>query len=77
MPWVNVSRALVPLSLCDLAATHIIKACGGEEVMKQTLGGTKWWQVRETQGYAYRCHISCLRPVSRRIYRAVVSKLSG
>lgn len=22
--------------------------------MKQTLGGTKWWQVRDTQGYACR-----------------------
>lgn len=50
LPWVNVVRALVPLSLCDLAAAHLIKACGGEEVMKQTLGGTKWWQVRSTQG---------------------------
>lgn len=50
MPWVNVVRALVPLSLCDLAAALLIKACGGEEVMKQTLGGTKWWQVRDTQG---------------------------
>ena len=50
LPWVNVVRALVPLSLCDLAAALLIKVCGGEEVMKQTLGGTKWWQVRDTQG---------------------------
>ncbi|KAH8984795.1 Alpha/Beta hydrolase protein [Lactarius hatsudake] len=28
LPWVNVVRALVPLSLCDLAAAHLIKACG-------------------------------------------------
>ncbi|KAF8260352.1 hypothetical protein EI94DRAFT_913479 [Lactarius quietus] len=50
LPWVNVVRALVPPSLCELAAAHLIKACGGEEVMKRTLGGTKWWQVRDTQG---------------------------
>ncbi|KAI9441921.1 hypothetical protein H4582DRAFT_2055716 [Lactarius indigo] len=60
LPWVNVVRALIPLSLCDLAAAHLIKACGGEEVMKQTLGGTKWWQVRSTQGLSgFPAHTRC------------------
>ena len=54
LPWLNVICALFFLSLCDLAAAHIIKACGRDEVMKQTLGSTKWWQVRDTQGCVYR-----------------------
>ena len=40
-PWVNIARVLVPLSLCDLAAAHMIKAYSCEDVVKQTLGGTK------------------------------------
>ena len=40
--WTIHIRALVPLvSLCDLAAAHLIKACGGKELMKQTLCSTK------------------------------------
>ena len=75
MPWVNVVRALVPLSLCDLAAALLIKACGGEEVMKRTLGGTKWWQVRDTQGCV---RLPLFPDVSTsRIYTIVALKPSG
>ncbi|KAI0067652.1 alpha/beta-hydrolase [Artomyces pyxidatus] len=49
-PWVHVIRLVVPMSCCDDAATHLIKAFGGEEVMKKTVGGTKWWQVRGIRG---------------------------
>lgn len=38
------------MSCCDEAATYLIEAFGGEEVMKQTVGGTKWWQVRGIKG---------------------------
>ncbi len=54
MPWADVTRVLIPLSLCDLAAEHLIHACGGEEIMKRTVGGTKWWRDRSTQGYVHR-----------------------
>ena len=74
MPWVNVVRAVIPLSLCDLAAAHLIKACGGEEVMRRTLGGTKWWQVRGTQGYAITRSYFC--PGSH-AYTDIVSKPNG
>ncbi|KAI0260170.1 hypothetical protein BC834DRAFT_561739 [Gloeopeniophorella convolvens] len=49
-PSVHVVRLNVPISCCDEAAQHLIKAMGGEEVVKQTVGGTKWWQVRGIQG---------------------------
>ncbi|KAI0301664.1 Alpha/Beta hydrolase protein [Multifurca ochricompacta] len=49
-PWASSTRTLIPLSSCDAAASHLIKAFGGEQVMKQTVGGTKWWQVRSDQG---------------------------
>ncbi|CDO75842.1 hypothetical protein BN946_scf184346.g3 [Trametes cinnabarina] len=49
-PWVHVVRLLVPMSCCDEAATHLIKALGGEEVTKRVVGGTKWWQVRGVRG---------------------------
>ncbi|KAI0359652.1 alpha/beta-hydrolase [Trametes cingulata] len=49
-PWVHVVRLLVPMSCCDDAATHLIKALGGEEVTKRVVGGTKWWQVRGVKG---------------------------
>ncbi|KAI9062340.1 alpha/beta-hydrolase [Trametes sanguinea] len=49
-PWVHVVRLLVPMSCCDEAATHLIKALGGEEVTKRVVGGTKWWQVRGVKG---------------------------
>ncbi|KAI0753082.1 hypothetical protein C8Q80DRAFT_1097008 [Daedaleopsis nitida] len=49
-PWVHVVRLLVPMSCCDEAATHLVKALGGEEVTKRVVGGTKWWQVRGVKG---------------------------
>jgi hypothetical protein len=50
-PRANVFRTLVPLSCCDAAALYLIKAFGGEDTMKQAVGGTKWWQVRSVEGY--------------------------
>jgi predicted nucleotidyltransferase len=50
-PWANIARTLIPLSCCDAAASHLIKALGGKEVTTRTVGGTKWWQVRGIQGY--------------------------
>jgi hypothetical protein len=50
-PRANVFRTLVPLSCCDAAALHLIEAFGGEDTMKRTVGGTKWWQVRSVEGY--------------------------
>lgn len=38
------------MSCCDEAAIYLIKAFGGEEIMKKTVGGTKWWQVRGIKG---------------------------
>ncbi|THH13788.1 hypothetical protein EW146_g6481 [Bondarzewia mesenterica] len=49
-PWVHIVRLLVPMSCCDEAARLTIKAFGGEETMKRTVGGTKWWQVRGVSG---------------------------
>ncbi|TBU41951.1 alpha/beta-hydrolase [Dichomitus squalens] len=49
-PWVHAVRLLVPMTCCDEAATHLIKALGGEEVTKHVVGGTKWWQVRGVKG---------------------------
>ncbi|TFK50945.1 alpha/beta-hydrolase [Heliocybe sulcata] len=49
-PWVRVVRLLVPMSTCEEAATHLIKALGGEDVAKRVVGGTKWWQVRGVKG---------------------------
>ncbi|KAI0050776.1 alpha/beta-hydrolase [Auriscalpium vulgare] len=49
-PWVHVVRFVIPMSCCNDAATDLIKAFGGEQVMKQTVGGTKWWQVRGIRG---------------------------
>lgn len=39
------------MSCCDEAARYLIKALGGEEVAKQVVGGTKWWQVRGVPGH--------------------------
>lgn len=69
LPWVNVVRALIPPSLCDLAAARLIQACGGEEVMKRTLGGTKWWRVRGTQGLEAEWITAEKAPESPRRYR--------
>ncbi|KZP28521.1 alpha/beta-hydrolase [Athelia psychrophila] len=49
-PWVRVVRVVVPISCCDEAALHLIQVLGGEEVVKHTVGGTKWWQVRGLDG---------------------------
>lgn len=49
-PWVHSVRLIIPTSCCDEAAKHLIKAFGGEEFMKRTVGGTKWWQVRGVSG---------------------------
>ena len=50
-PWVRVSRVLVPMSCCDQAAEHLIDALGGESTVKEIVGGTKWWQIRDVNGY--------------------------
>ena len=39
------------MTSCDEAASYLIKAFGGEDVMKRVVGGTKWWQVRGIRGY--------------------------
>jgi hypothetical protein len=39
------------MASCDEAALYLIKAFGGEDVMKRVVGGTKWWQVRGIRGY--------------------------
>ncbi|KAF7968620.1 hypothetical protein HWV62_30015 [Athelia sp. TMB] len=49
-PWVRVVRVLVPMSCCDEAALTLIQVLGGDEVVKHTVGGTKWWQVRGLDG---------------------------
>ncbi|TFK23134.1 alpha/beta-hydrolase [Coprinopsis marcescibilis] len=49
-PWVHVVRTLVPMSSCDQAALHLIKALGGEEMCRRVVGGVKWWQVRGING---------------------------
>lgn len=49
-PWVHVVRLVVPMASCDEAAVHLIRAFGGEDVMKRVVGGTKWWQVRGIRG---------------------------
>ncbi|KAI9452279.1 hypothetical protein BJY52DRAFT_940839 [Lactarius psammicola] len=49
-PWVHVVRLVVPMASCDEAAIYLIKAFGGEDVMKRVVGGTKWWQVRGIRG---------------------------
>jgi hypothetical protein len=36
---------LIPLAICSLAATHILKAIKPSEI-----GGSKWWQVRGLEG---------------------------
>jgi hypothetical protein len=50
-PWVHVVRLVIPTVSCDEAAVYLIKAFGGEDVMKRVVGGTKWWQVRGLRGY--------------------------
>ena len=52
-PSVHVVRFVIPLASCDEAATHLIKAFRGEDVMKRIVGGTKWWQVRGIRGHVY------------------------
>ncbi|VDC05073.1 unnamed protein product [Peniophora sp. CBMAI 1063] len=49
-PANHVVRVTIPMSSCDSAAEHLISAFGGEENMKRTVGGTKWWQVRGIRG---------------------------
>ncbi|KAF8514646.1 lipase/ esterase [Hysterangium stoloniferum] len=49
-PWIYVEWTLIPISVCDIAAVHLIKAFGGEDVTKRVIGGTKWWQVRGIRG---------------------------
>ncbi|KAI0317105.1 hypothetical protein OF83DRAFT_1172261 [Amylostereum chailletii] len=49
-PWVHVVRLVVPMYSCDEAAKHLVVAFGGEEAMKRTVGGVKWWQVRGVRG---------------------------
>ncbi|KAF8260354.1 hypothetical protein EI94DRAFT_1829826 [Lactarius quietus] len=49
-PWVHVVRLVIPTVSCDEAAVYLIKAFGGEDMMKRVVGGTKWWQVRSIRG---------------------------
>ncbi|KAG8955582.1 hypothetical protein FRC04_007573 [Tulasnella sp. 424] len=49
-PWVRTVRVMIPLSSCDKAADKLIEALGGKEMAKQTVGGTRWWQVRGLDG---------------------------
>ncbi|KAI9441922.1 hypothetical protein H4582DRAFT_1811008 [Lactarius indigo] len=49
-PSVHVVHTVVPMSCCDEAAIYLIKAFGGEDMMKRVVGGTKWWQVRGIRG---------------------------
>jgi hypothetical protein len=59
-PWVHVVRLVIPTVSCDEAAVYLIKAFGGEDVMKRVVGGTKWWQVRGIRGYVpSSLHRSC------------------
>ncbi|TIB71390.1 hypothetical protein E3Q24_02352, partial [Wallemia mellicola] len=48
--WVHNVPVTVPMSICNDAAEHLIKAFGGEEPMRAAVGGTRWWQVRPTAG---------------------------
>lgn len=47
---------LVPLSSCDEAAIHLVKALGGESKAREVVGGVKWWQVRGIEGCAELFH---------------------
>ncbi|GJJ08602.1 hypothetical protein Clacol_002821 [Clathrus columnatus] len=49
-PWIFVQRILIPRTVCDNAAIHLIKSFGGEEITSSVVGGTKWWQVRGLDG---------------------------
>ncbi|KAF8261460.1 hypothetical protein EI94DRAFT_1745923 [Lactarius quietus] len=49
-PSTHVVRLVIPMASCDEAATFLIRAFGGEDVMKRVVGGTKWWQVRGIRG---------------------------
>jgi hypothetical protein len=49
-PWVHLVRLVIPMSVCDAAAEHLIAALGGPEVCARVVGGTKWWQVRGRRG---------------------------
>ena len=43
-------RLLIPLESCNIAATYLIQALGGEEHAAKIAGGTRWWQVRGLKG---------------------------
>lgn len=49
-PWIHVVRLVVPMSCCNNAASHLVKALGGADVARQVVGGVKWWQVRGLEG---------------------------
>lgn len=38
------------MSYCNEAAEHLIRAFGGPEKTRETVGGTKWWQARGLPG---------------------------
>ena len=40
----------MPMSSCNDAALHLVKAFGGEDVARRVVGGVKWWQVRGLKG---------------------------
>jgi hypothetical protein len=49
-PWIHVVRLVVPMSCCNDAASHLVKALGGADVARRVVGGVKWWQVRGIKG---------------------------
>ncbi|KAF9012561.1 hypothetical protein BDQ17DRAFT_1297729 [Cyathus striatus] len=49
-PWTHVVRVIIPVSVCEKAAVHLVQVLGGEEVAKRVVGGVKWWQVRGING---------------------------
>jgi hypothetical protein len=49
-PWIHVVRLVVPMSCCNDAASHLVKAFGGADVARRVVGGVKWWQVRGLKG---------------------------
>ena len=51
-PYTHLVRVLVPLSICNEAATILVQVLGGEDKAREIVGGVKWWQVRGIEGWA-------------------------
>lgn len=50
IPHSHLANQNERFSSCDKAADKLIEALGGKEMAKQTVGGTRWWQVRGLDG---------------------------